>query len=111
MAGRKDVLPRIVALKRQKAEQDLAVLQARQRQFETRIKTLQEELAKADSSIADFQALRLASQNGHARRLLQEVDRVQADLAALAGPMHLAREALKRILNSEDQLARDASGR
>lgn len=110
MANTQRKLLKLVALKRQKAEQALALVQSRLRQLESDLQALQADLARADSGDADVQALMLASRHGHMERMLSEMDRKQADIADAKQQLHRAREDLKKILNSEDQLAQMKTG-
>lgn len=103
MADPRPKLLKLVALKRQKAEQSLAIVQARLRELAKELDTLQSELSKADQA-GDIQALMLASRNGHAVRVLREMDLKRSEIAQTKLHLHQAREDLKMILNSEDQL-------
>ena len=60
MADPRPKLLKLVALKRQKAEQSLAIVQTRLRELARELDALQSELSKADQG-GDIQALMLAS--------------------------------------------------
>ena len=98
------VLLKLVALKRQKAEQDLAIAQARLRTLQVGLANLQAQLEAADGSGRDFQSLSLSSRHGHVQRLLanaaEQCDLIEQAQVCVAD----AKENLKRILNSQDQL-------
>ena len=99
-------LSRIVALKRQKAEQSLALMQASLRQSREKLVELETELARANDIGLDFEMLKLANQNGHIQRMLHDMERVRGEIAIIEGRLEDAREALKQILMSEDELSR-----
>ena len=103
MADPRPKLLKLVALKRQKAEQSLAIVQTRLRELAKELDGLQSELSKADQA-GDIQALMLASRYGHAVRVQREMDLKRSEIAQTKLHLHQAREDLKMILNSEDQL-------
>jgi hypothetical protein len=106
MADPRPKLRKLVALKRQKAEQTLAIVQMRLRDLSAELDALQREFTSADRAGGDIQALMLASRNGHAKRMLWEMDRKRTEIAEMKLKLQQAREDLKLILNSEDQLSR-----
>jgi len=99
-------LSRIVALKRQKAEQSLALLQAALRHARDDLAQLDALLASSNNVSHDFETLKLATQNGHLRRVLHDIDRKKAEIAGIENQLDEAREALKQILMSEDELSK-----
>ncbi|MBR9808635.1 MAG: hypothetical protein GYB49_15570 [Alphaproteobacteria bacterium] len=104
MSKQNRVLLKLVALKRQRAEQGLAIAQARRRELQAGLADLQAQLAAADAAQIDFQALSLSARNGHVQRLLNKLADQQAQVEQSQACVAEAREELKRILNSEDQL-------
>ena len=103
-------LLKLVALKRQKAEQSLAIVQAELRDLGKQLDALQEEFASADRAGGDVRAMMLSSQYGHSRRVLHDMDRKRSEIADAQQRFNAAREELKRILNSEDQLIQMGAG-
>ena len=106
MADQQTQLRRIVALKRQKAEQSLSIIQSAIRKLEGELEALQGLLAAADGAGQDFQTLSLASQHGHVQRLLSEMEQKQVQITLTVRQLDTAKESLKQILNSEDELAK-----
>ncbi len=104
MARQKDVLKKIVALKRQSAEQRLLVLQTDAERIEAAIRQLRAGLAAMDTAGAGFDALCLAEQNGHVRKIISDIRTAQDALALKQTEVFDAREALKRAFHSENRL-------
>lgn len=104
MAKQKDVLKKIVALKRQSAEQRVLVLQTDAEKIEASISRLRAGLAAMDSTAAGFDALRLAEENGHVRKVVDDIKAAQAALQEKQLEVSEAREALKRAFHSESRL-------
>lgn len=105
MARQKDVLKKIVALKRQSVEQQVRALQIEVERIEAAIRKLAENLGAIDKLRAGFEALRLAEENGHARKLISDIRAGQALLAVRKRELDDAREALKRVFHSEERLS------
>ena len=106
MADQQAQLRRIVALKRQKAEQSLSIIQSAIRKLEGELEALQGLLAAADGAGQDFQTLSLANRHGHVQRLFSEMEQKKAQITLTARQLDTAKESLKQILNSEDELAK-----
>ena len=109
MTGSRPKLLKLVALKRQKAEQSLAIVQTELRDLGKQLDALQEEFASADQAGGDVHAM-LSSRYGHSRRVLHDMDRKRSEIADAQQRFNAAREELKRILNSEDQLIQMGAG-
>lgn len=105
MAKNKDVLPKIVALKRQRVEQQVLALQQDVARIETAISDLAEGLKAMDDPPAGFEALSLSHGNGHAPMLIRDIDARKAELAQRRAELDAARLALKNVFHSEEQLA------
>ncbi|WP_290491588.1 hypothetical protein, partial [Hyphomonas sp. UBA4508] len=58
----------------------------------------------------DVHAMMLSSRYGHSRRVLHDMDRKRSEIADAQQRFNAAREELKRILNSEDQLIQMGAG-
>ena len=110
MSKQNRVLLKLVALKRQRAEQGLAIAQTRLREVQAGLADLQAQLAAADTMQMDFQTLSLSARNGHVQRLLGKLADQQALIEQTQTFVAAAKEELKRILNSEDQLITMGAG-
>lgn len=104
MPKQREVLRRIVALKRQSAEQHLRAVQMDVDQTVSDIARLNAGLHAMDEAKAGFDALRLAEEHGHARKLIADIRAAEAALAVKRSELHEAREALKRAFHSEERL-------
>lgn len=104
MAKQKDVLKKIVALKRQSVEQQVRALQIEVDRIVAALRELSASLTAMDELRAGFEALRLAEQNGHARKLISDIRAGEALLNLKRAELHEAREALKRVFHSEERL-------
>jgi len=104
MAKQRDVLRKIVVLKRQSAEQQVRALQIDVDRIESAIGALSASLQSIDEARAGFEALRLAEENGHARKLIGDIRAGEARLAVKSAELAAAREALKRVFHSEERL-------
>jgi|JI10StandDraft_1071094.scaffolds.fasta_scaffold392036_1 prefoldin subunit 5 len=104
MAKQRDVLKKIVALKRQSVEQQVRALQIEVERIEAAIRKLAESLKAVDDLRAGFEALRLAEEHGHARKLISDIRAGEALLVLKRRELHEAREALKRVFHSEERL-------
>jgi len=108
MAKQAQVLKRIVALKRQSAEQRLRALQIEAEGIESAIAGISRELASLDEVAAGIDAHVLAEQHGHARKLIENRRAAEARLSEKRREVLEAQEALKRAFHSEERL--NASG-
>ena len=105
MAKHKDVLPGLVALKRQRVEQQVLALQQDVARLESAIEGLADSLRAMDNPPAGFEALSLSQENGHVPMLLKDIDTRKAELARRRAELNAARLALKNVFHSEEQLA------
>lgn len=105
MPKQREVLRRIVALKRQSAEQHLRAVQIAADGIAANIAQLTASLHALDEAKAGFDALRLAEEHGHARKLIADIRAAEAMLVVKRSELHEAREALKRAFHSQEQLA------
>lgn len=97
-------LRKLVALKRQIAEQKYAVIQADVRKDEKTLASLKADLKASDDWEGDFQATSLSRQFGHVALALQRIDAAKAGLDHKRQCLSEAREALKKALDSEQRL-------
>lgn len=104
MAKQKDVLKKIVALKRQSAEQRVRALQNDVDRIEASIQALIAGLQGLDDGKAGFDALRLAQEHGHPPKLVADIRAAQTALTAKGAELHAAREALKHVFHSQERL-------
>lgn len=104
MAKQREVLRKIVALKRQSAEQHLRAIQIEADRIVSDIGLLNANLHAIDETKAGFDALRLAEEHGHARKLIADIRAAEAALTIKRSELHEAREALKRAFHSQEQL-------
>ena len=108
MPKQREVLRKIVALKRQSAEQHLRAVQMEADRIVSDIAQLNANLHALDEAKAGFDALRLAEEHGHARKLIADIRAAEAQLIVKRSDLHEAREALKRAFHSQEQLAGNA---
>lgn len=104
MPKQREVLRKIVALKRQSAEQHLRAIQMEADRIVSDIAQLNANLHALDEARAGFDALRLAEEHGHARKLISDIRAAEAALAIKRSELHEAREALKRAFHSQERL-------
>ncbi|MCA8901799.1 MAG: hypothetical protein KDA53_11165 [Hyphomonas sp.] len=104
MARRKNVLPKLVALKRQQAEQEFYTARKAHEAAEDEAGRLARALKGLDAPEADIESTLLSLRYGHDRKLLADMQENRAEAAEKRGVMDEARETLKRALNSEDQI-------
>ncbi|MFN4226450.1 MAG: hypothetical protein ACK4HR_09040 [Hyphomonas sp.] len=105
MAKKKDVLPRIVALKRQRVEQQVLALQQEVARLESSLRDLAGRLKATDNPPAGIEALSLSQANGHVPKLVRDIDARKAELARRRSELDAARLALRNVFHSEEQLA------
>lgn len=104
MSKQKDNLRKIVALKRQSAEQKVRALQIEASRIENTINDLLAGLNTANPVKFGYEAHSLAETYGHTARVLADIRRHSAALAAKNEDLHAARESLKRVFHSEERL-------
>ncbi len=104
MAKQAIPLRKIVALKRQSAEQHLRAVQIEADRIEAVITALRANLLDLDHVHAGFEAHRLSETHGHVRKLLADIGAAEAELALKRVDLQAAREALKRVFHSDERL-------
>lgn len=97
-------LKSLVGLKRQKAEQDLVAVQQDVARMEAALASLAAQLEALDRPSDAADGASLAGRHGHAEWLIAETGRRKAALARRRADLEAAREALKRVIHSEDRL-------
>ncbi len=110
MPKQKDVLKKIVALKRQSAEQRVRAVQIDVERIEAGIQSLIASLQGLDEAKAGFDAQRLAEEHGHPPKLIADIRAAEAALAARRTDLAAAQEALKRAFHSEERLSAPGAG-
>lgn len=106
MPKQREMLRKIVALKRQSAEQRVRAIQIEVDRIESGIAERTASLRALDETKAGFEALSLAEENGHARKLIADTRAGQTALEIKRAELHEAREALKHVFHSEERLSR-----
>lgn len=104
MAAKKDVLQKIVALKRQSAEQHVRTLQLDVERIEASIGDLAAGLKSMDVRKAGIDAHRLAEAHGHVGKVIRDIGARNAVLETKRAELQEAREALKRVFHSQERL-------
>lgn len=105
MAKPKDVLPKLVALKRQRVEQEVLALQQDLARIEATVAALNAGLKAMNDPPAGAEALSLSEANGHAPKLIRDIDAGKVELARRMAELEAARLALRKVFHSEEQLA------
>ena len=95
---------KLVALKRQRAEQDLAQATTAIRAEQAELERLQAELAALDATTAGYGDIALSARFGHSSFLLQQLAAARDRIAARREALEAARDALRRAIHSENQL-------
>lgn len=96
-------LQALVGIKRQKAEQDMLVLQQEVRRIEADIAQIGENLKALDCAADEFDEASLARRHGTVERMIAELGVRKMALAMRSLELEAARGALKRVLHSEDR--------
>ncbi len=109
MAAKKDVLQKIVALKRQSAEQHVRMLQLDAERIEMSISALLTSLKSMDEGKAGIDAHLLAEAHGHVGKVIKDIAARRAELSRKQLEVHDAREALKRVFHSQERLGEGVS--
>ena len=104
MAGRKPPLKQLVALKRQRAEQALLSEQQELSTLKAQLQTLERSLADLDGQAAGVGANLLAHEHGYVQRLIGEIDTCRVRITGKERDVLTAREALRRVFDSEQRL-------
>lgn len=97
-------LQTLVGIKRQKAEQDVLVLQQEVRRIEAEIAQIGENLKALDCTADEFDASSLARRYGTVERMVAELRVCKMALATRRLELEAARGALKRVMHSEDRI-------
>ncbi len=105
MARSDAVLQRLVALKRQAAEQSVLALQQRVRQAEAALGEAVARLDATDSEHLDFTLRKLAHQQGHIRKALADIEAQRRAVEETRSHLGEAETALRRALHAEERLA------
>lgn len=100
------ILEKLTSMKRQKAEQQMLALQGDLRTIESVIAALDANLTALDTPGTDADLTALAVQHGRLGQLVRDIRSRQASLPAKEAEVEAARDALKRALYSEEQIAR-----
>ncbi|WP_291194242.1 hypothetical protein [Hyphomonas sp.] len=111
MAAKKDVLQKIVALKRQSAEQHVRLLQLEVERIEVSISALAASLRSMDEGKAGIDAHQLAEVNGYVGKIIKDIGARHAELSRKQSELHEAREALKRVFHSQERLGEVVPGK
>lgn len=110
MARRGPDLLKLVALRRQKAEQALALLQNEIRSDERVLAALQAEIDAADRSGADFEAVSLSRRFGHVGLMHARLESKRAALSEKRSRLRAAQDVLRREIDSEGRLEKELRG-
>lgn len=97
-------LQSLVGIKRQKAEQDMLILWQDVRRIEAEIVQIGENLKALDCTAEEFDGSSLARRHGAVDRMIAELGARKAALAARRLDLEAARDALKRVMHSEDRI-------
>jgi hypothetical protein len=108
MAGTKPPLRKLVALKRQRAEQVLLTVQSELVSLNRELASREASLAALDGGDDGLEARLLAHRNGHARRLIIEIRDCRERIVQKERDLLQARENLKRVFDSEERLRRQS---
>lgn len=106
MTRRKPDLQKLVSLKRQKAEQNYLAAQQAHAGAQSESERLSENLKAIDRDTADVDSLILSHQQGHARKLMRDIDVQHGRVDQEARQVMSAREVLQRAFDSEQRLKR-----
>ena len=98
-------LKKLVSLKRQRAEQVHALAIAELRAEERRLAALEAEMSALDPGQGDYADFVLAMKFGRAAFLKKPADAVREVIGRKKQALQEAREALKKAIHSEGQLA------
>lgn len=100
----RQTLKKLVALKRQKAEQDFALAKAALQAEEQRLAQLQAELSAIDANAGDYVDFALSMRFGRTAHLMRRIEAARQGVALKRKELDAAREAFKNVLYSEDRV-------
>ena len=95
---------KLVALKRQRAEQVLAQTTTALRAADAEVSRLRAELSALDQTSADYVDIALSARFGRSGFILKQIETAEARRAACRTELEAARDALRRVIHSENQL-------
>ena len=107
MAEKKPPLRKLVALKRQRAEQVLLGVQQELNALLDELQRLEEGLAAMDGQGGGIEVHFLSYEHGFVRRQIGEITACRARIVEKEHEYFAAREALKRVFDSEERLRRE----
>ncbi|PKP83086.1 MAG: hypothetical protein CVT79_03300 [Alphaproteobacteria bacterium HGW-Alphaproteobacteria-18] len=97
-------LQALVGIKRQKAEQDMLILQQDVRRIEDEIAQIEGSLKALDKTGEECDGASLARRHGAVERMIAELGTRKAALAARKIDLEAARDALRRVMHSQDRI-------
>ncbi|WP_321490737.1 hypothetical protein [uncultured Hyphomonas sp.] len=109
MAQKGPPLQKLVALKRQRAEQDMLSAQQELTALKTELKRLETDLAALNGEAGGIESHILSYEHGYAQRQTFAIQACRAKIAEKETDFTAARDALKRAFDSEERLRREAS--
>jgi chromosome segregation ATPase len=110
MAQKGPPLQKLVALKRQRAEQNLLSVQQELTALKTDLQRLETDLTSLNGEAGGIEAHILSYEHGYAQRQTLAIQACRAKITEKEAEFAAAREALKRAFDSEQRLRRE-SGR
>ena len=103
-------LERLVALRRQKAEQAMALITAEIRREEAALAGVEAQVKALDAAAEDYASHSLAMRHGHPGHLQKQIEAHHRTLGAKRAQLEDARLALKKAIHSEERLQDLARG-
>jgi hypothetical protein len=107
LAATKPSLKKLVALKRQRAEQALLSVQQELTALMTELKRLEAEFATLNCEGGGIEAHILSYEHGFSQRQIWAIQACRAKISEKEGEYFTAREALKKAFDSEERLRRE----
>lgn len=107
MAAQKPPLEKLVALKRQRAEQALLSVQQELSALMDELKRLEAELATLNGEGGGIESHILSYEHGYVQRQIGAIAACRVRIVEKEAEFFAAREALKRAFDSEDRLRRE----
>lgn len=111
MSGSKPLLKKLVALKRQRAEQTLLGVQKELSALRQELAALEARLSAMNGEGREITPQFLSYEHGYVQRLVSDLGECRARIARKEVEVISAREALKRVFDSEERLRREGVGR